>query len=60
MFNHFIRSLRQGRKFWGINDVPEVAVRPSQQDVTEVREPNLAFQRLPPAQKGILQLYQPA
>jgi RNA polymerase sigma-70 factor (ECF subfamily) len=54
MFNHFISNIRRHREVSGIDNLPETSVPAPQQDMTDIREVNLAFQRLPDDQKHAL------
>jgi RNA polymerase sigma-70 factor (ECF subfamily) len=54
MINHFISTVRRVRETADIEQVPEMAVAPSQQDSADLREVSLAFQRLPEDQKRAL------
>ena len=54
MMNKFLSDVRQKREFCCLDDVPEVAMPPTQQEATDLRQLNIAFQRLPQDQKEAL------
>ena len=56
MVNHFISNLRNRRDYINLDQVPEVGIRASQEDWTDLRELNVAFQRLPKDQQEALHL----
>jgi RNA polymerase sigma-70 factor, ECF subfamily len=56
MINHFISSLRNRREYNDLYQMPEVGIRASQEDWTDLRELNVAFQRLPKDQQAALHL----
>jgi RNA polymerase sigma-70 factor (ECF subfamily) len=56
MINHFISSLRNRREYNDLDQMPEVGIRASQEDWTDLRELNVAFQRLPKDQQAALHL----
>jgi RNA polymerase sigma-70 factor, ECF subfamily len=56
MTNHFISGVRSRREYSDLDKMPEVGVRAAQHDRTELRELNVAFQRLPREQKEALRM----
>jgi RNA polymerase sigma-70 factor, ECF subfamily len=54
MINHFISATRRAREITGIEQVPEMAVAPAQQNSTDLRDLGRAFKRLPEDQKHAL------
>jgi RNA polymerase sigma-70 factor, ECF subfamily len=56
MINHFISSVRNRRECNGLDQMPEVGICASQEDWTDLRELNVAFQRLPKDQQEALHL----
>jgi RNA polymerase sigma-70 factor, ECF subfamily len=56
MVNHFISSLRSRREYNDLDQMPEVGIPASQEDWTDLRELNVAFQRLPKDQQEALHL----
>lgn len=58
MHNLFVNELRRTRSidYRDPAEVPEVAVRPRQQDAIEVRDLDRALQQLPPEQRAVLLL----
>jgi RNA polymerase sigma-70 factor (ECF subfamily) len=56
MTNHFISGVRSRREYSDLDQVPEVSVPATQHDRTELRELNVAFQRLPRGQKEALRM----
>ena len=51
MTNHFISGVRRRREYSDLDQMPEVGIPATQHDRTELRELNVAFQRLPREQK---------
>src|SRR6478736_2207047 len=56
MTNHFISSVRSRREYNGLDQMPEVAIPATQYDRTEMRELDVAYQRLPKEQKEALRM----
>ena len=56
MVNQFITNARRQHKCNDIDQIPEVGMRGAQEDQTDLRELNLAFQRLPEDQRDALRL----
>ena len=56
MTNHFISGVRSRREYSDLDKIPEVGIPAAQHDRTELRELNLAFQRLPKEQKEALRM----
>jgi RNA polymerase sigma-70 factor (ECF subfamily) len=56
MTNHFISGARSRREYSDLDQVPEVGIAAAQHDRTELRELNVAFQRLPREQKEALRM----
>jgi RNA polymerase sigma-70 factor, ECF subfamily len=56
MVNQFITNLRRQRECNGLDQMPELGIRAAQEDQTDLRELNLAFQRLPRDQQEALRL----
>jgi RNA polymerase sigma-70 factor, ECF subfamily len=56
MVNHFISSVRNRREYGDLDQMPEVSIPATQHDRTELRELNVAFQRLPKEQRQALRL----
>jgi RNA polymerase sigma-70 factor, ECF subfamily len=56
MTNHFISSMRTRREYSDLDKMPEVGIPAAQHDRTELRELNIAFQRLPREQKEALRM----
>ena len=56
MTNHFISGVRSRREYSAFDNLPEVGIPAAQHDRTELRELNLAFQRLPKEQKEALRM----
>jgi RNA polymerase sigma-70 factor (ECF subfamily) len=56
MTNHFISGVRSRREYSDLDQMPEVGIPAAQHDRTELRELNVAFQRLPTEQKEALRL----
>jgi RNA polymerase sigma-70 factor, ECF subfamily len=54
MTNHFISGVRSRREYNDLDKMPEVRIPAAQHDRIELRELNLAFQRLPKEQKAAL------
>jgi RNA polymerase sigma-70 factor, ECF subfamily len=54
MVNQFISNIRGQREYTDLDQMPEIALPAAQQDHTELRELNLAFQRLPKDQQDAL------
>jgi len=54
MINHFISTVRRRYDTVNIDQMPEMAVAAPQQDSTDLREVNRAFQRLPQDQRHAL------
>ena len=51
MVNQFISNVRRQREYNDLDQIPEVGMRGAQEDQTDLRELNLAFQRLPEDQR---------
>ncbi len=56
MTNHFISGMRGRREYSDLDQMPEVGVPAAQHDRAELRELNVAFQRLPKDQKEALRM----
>ena len=56
MTNHFISGIRSRREYRDLDQLPEVGIDAEQHDRTELRELNVAFQRLPREQKEALRM----
>ncbi len=56
MTNHFISGVRGRREYCALDKMPEVGIPAAQHDRTELRELNVAFQRLPREQKEALRM----
>ena len=56
MVNQFISNVRRQREYNDLDQIPEVGMRGAQEDQTDLRELNLAFQRLPEDQQDALRL----
>jgi RNA polymerase sigma-70 factor (ECF subfamily) len=56
MINHFLSGVRSRREYNGLDQMPEVAIPATQYDRTEMRELDVAFQRLPKEQKEALRM----
>ena len=56
MTNHFISGVRSRREYRDLDQMPEVGIAAAQQDRAELRELNIAFQRLPSEQKEALRM----
>ena len=56
MTNHFISGVRSRREYRDLDQMPEVGIAAAQQDRAELRELNVAFQRLPRDQKDALRM----
>ncbi len=56
MVNHFISSVRNRREYSDLDQMPEVGIRATQEDWADLRELNVAFQRLPKDQQEALHL----
>jgi RNA polymerase sigma-70 factor (ECF subfamily) len=56
MLNHFISGVRSRREYSDLDQMPEVGIPATQHDRTELRELNVAFQRLPRVQKEALRM----
>jgi RNA polymerase sigma-70 factor, ECF subfamily len=56
MTNHFISGVRSRREYNDLDKMPEVRIPAAQHDRIELRELNLAFQRLPKEQKAALRM----
>ncbi len=56
MANHFISGVRSRREYSHLDKMPEVGIPATQHDRTELRELNVAFQRLPREQKEALRM----
>jgi RNA polymerase sigma-70 factor, ECF subfamily len=56
MTNHFISGMRSRREYSDFDQIPEVGSPAAQHDRTELRELNVAFQRLPREQKEALRM----
>ena len=56
MTNHFISGMRTRREYSDLDKMPEVGIPAAQHDRTELRELNIAFQRLPREQKEALRM----
>jgi RNA polymerase sigma-70 factor (ECF subfamily) len=56
MVNHFISSVRSKREYNDLDQVPEVGVRGTQEDWSDLRELNLLFRQLPQDQQEALRL----
>src|SRR4029077_18000957 len=54
MTNHFLSGVRSRREYNDLDEMPEVGIPATQHDRTELRELNVAFQRLPREQKEAL------
>jgi RNA polymerase sigma-70 factor (ECF subfamily) len=56
MTNHFITGVRRRREYSDLDQMPEVGIPAKQHDRTELRELNVAFQRLPRVQQEALRM----
>jgi RNA polymerase sigma-70 factor (ECF subfamily) len=56
MTNHFISGVRSRREYSDLDQMPEVGIPAKQCDWTEMRELNVAFQRLPREQQEALRM----
>ena len=56
MVNQFITNVRRQHEYNDLDQIPEVGMRGAQEDQTDLRELNLAFQRLPEDQQDALRL----
>jgi RNA polymerase sigma-70 factor, ECF subfamily len=56
MVNQFITNLRRQREYNGLDQMPEMGMRGAQEDLADLRELNVAFQRLPKDQRDALRL----
>ena len=56
MVNRFITDVRRQREYNDLDQVPELGMRAAQEDITDLRELNVAFQRLPKDQREALRL----
>ena len=56
MTNHFISGVRSRREYNDLDKMQEVRIPAAQHDRIELRELNLAFQRLPKEQKAALRM----
>ena len=56
MVNQFISNVRRQREYCDLDQMPELGVRAAQEDLTDLRELNVAFQRLPQDQRDALRL----
>ena len=56
MINHFISGVRSRRECSDLDQMPEVGIPATQHGRTELREFNIAFQRLPREQKEALRM----
>jgi RNA polymerase sigma-70 factor, ECF subfamily len=56
MVNQFISNVRRQREYCDLDQMPELGVRAAQEDLTDLREINVAFQRLPKDQREALRL----
>ena len=56
MVNQFITNVRRQREYNDLDQVPELGVDGAQEDLTDLRELNLAIQRLPKDQREALRL----
>jgi RNA polymerase sigma-70 factor (ECF subfamily) len=56
MTNHFISGVRSRREYCDLDRMPEVGIPATQHDLTELRELNVAFRRLPREQKEALRM----
>ena len=56
MVNQFITNMRRQREHSDLDQMPELAIRAAQEDSTDLRELNVAFQRLPEDQREALRL----
>ena len=56
MTNHFISGVRSRREYSDLDQMPEVGIPAKQHDRTELRELNVAFQRLPREQQEALRM----
>jgi RNA polymerase sigma-70 factor (ECF subfamily) len=56
MTNHFISGVRSRREYSDLDQMPEVGIPAAQHNRTELRELNVAFQRLPRDQKEALRM----
>ena len=54
MVNQFITNIRRQREYNDLDQMPEIALPAVQQDHTDLRELNVAFQRLPKDQQEAL------
>ena len=56
MVNQFITDVRRQREHNDLDQVPEAGIPAAQEDLTDLRELNVAFQRLPKDQREALRL----
>ena len=56
MTNHFISGVRSRREYCDLDQISEVGTPAAQHDRTELRELNVAFQRLPRDQREALRM----
>ena len=56
MVNQFITNVRRQREYCDLDQMPELGIRAAQEDLTDLRELNVAFQRLPKDQREALRL----
>jgi RNA polymerase sigma-70 factor, ECF subfamily len=56
MVNQFITNVRRQREHSDLDQMPELGIRAAQEDSTDLRELNVAFQRLPEDQREALRL----
>ena len=56
MVNQFLTNMRRQREHSDLDQMPELAIRAAQEDSTDLRELNVAFQRLPEDQREALRL----
>jgi RNA polymerase sigma-70 factor (ECF subfamily) len=56
MTNHFISAVRSRREFSDLDKMPEMGIPAAQHNRTELRELNVAIQRLPRDQKEALRM----
>ena len=56
MVNQFISNVRRQREYNDLDQMPELGIRAAQDDLTDLRELNIAFRRLPKDQRDALRL----
>jgi RNA polymerase sigma-70 factor (ECF subfamily) len=56
MVNHFISNVRGKREYHDLDQVPEVGVRGTQENRSDLRELNILFRQLPQDQQEALRL----